>query len=82
VALKWSNKAWWRPRFALAVRTPDNRPDLLRGCAVRGTEPIEAAVDVADQANPDRRDADAPEAIKTGRVALCRTPAMQRSVVI
>src|SRR4051812_50206965 len=46
------------------VETPPLRPwlfriahnralDLLRGRALRRTEPIEAAVDVADQANPD-----------------------------
>ncbi|MGZ5874960.1 MAG: sigma-70 family RNA polymerase sigma factor [Bradyrhizobium sp.] len=57
--------------------------DLLRGRAVRITEPIEAASDVADQANPDpvemlmRR-----EAVKTAVSRFAELPTIQRSVVI
>ena len=57
--------------------------DLLRGRAVRRTEPIEAAVDVADQANPDPVETlMRQEAIKTAVSRFAELPAMQRSVVI
>jgi RNA polymerase sigma-70 factor (ECF subfamily) len=57
--------------------------DLLRSRAVRTTEPIEAASDVADRANPDpvemlmRR-----EAVKTAVSRFAELPTIQRSVVI
>ena len=57
--------------------------DLLRGRAVRMTEPIDAAADVVDQANPDpvemlmRR-----EAVKTAVSRFAELPILQRSVVI
>jgi RNA polymerase sigma-70 factor (ECF subfamily) len=57
--------------------------DLLRGRAVRATEPIDAAADVADEANPDpvemlmRR-----EAVKTAVTRFAELPTTQRSVVI
>jgi RNA polymerase sigma factor (sigma-70 family) len=57
--------------------------DLLRGRAVRMTEPIDAAADVVDQANPDpvemlmRR-----EAVKTAVSRFAELPTLQRSVVI
>jgi RNA polymerase sigma-70 factor (ECF subfamily) len=57
--------------------------DLLRGRAVRTTEPIDAASDVADEAIPDpvemlmRR-----EAVKTAVSRFAELPIVQRSVVI
>ena len=57
--------------------------DLLRGRAVRRTEPIETAVDVADQASPDPVETlMRQEAIKTAVSRFAELPAMQRSVVI
>ena len=57
--------------------------DLLRGRAVRRTEPIEAAVDVADQAHPDPVETlMRQEAVKTAVSRFAELPAMQRSVVI
>src|SRR5207248_7244490 len=76
------------------VETPPLRPwlfriahnralDLLRGRAVRRTEPIEAAVDVADQAHPDPVETlMRQEAVKTAVSRFAELPAMQRSVVI
>ena len=50
---------------------------------MRRTEPIEAAVDVADQANPDPVETlMRQEAIKTAVSRFAELPAMQRSVVI
>jgi RNA polymerase sigma factor (sigma-70 family) len=57
--------------------------DLLRGRAVRMTEPIDAASEVADPASPDpvemlmRR-----EAVKTAVSRFAELPTLQRSVVI
>ena len=57
--------------------------DLLRSRAVRMTEPIDAALDIADSANPDpvemlmRR-----EAVKTAVSRFAELPTLQRSVVI
>ncbi len=57
--------------------------DLLRGRAVRRTEPIEAAIDVADQANSDPVETlMRQEAVKTAVSRFAELPAMQRSVVI
>ncbi len=57
--------------------------DLLRGRAVRRTEPIEAAVDVADEASPDPVETlMRQEAVKTAVSRFAELPAMQRSVVI
>jgi RNA polymerase sigma factor (sigma-70 family) len=57
--------------------------DLLRGRSVRKTEPIDAALDIADPANPDpvetlmRR-----EAVKTAISRFAELATLQRSVVI
>jgi RNA polymerase sigma factor (sigma-70 family) len=57
--------------------------DLLRGRAVRMTEPIEAASDVADQANPDPVEMlMRQEAVKTAVSRFVELPTVQRSVVI
>ena len=57
--------------------------DLLRGRAMRRTEPMETAVDVADQASPDPVETlMRQEAIKTAVSRFAELPAMQRSVVI
>ena len=57
--------------------------DLLRGRAVRMTEPIEAASDVADQASPDPVEMlMRQEAVKTAVSRFAELPTMQRSVVI
>ena len=57
--------------------------DLLRGRAVRMTEPIEAASDVADQANPDPVEMlMRQEAVKTAVSRFVELPTIQRSVVI
>ena len=57
--------------------------DLLRGRAVRMTEPIEAASDVADQANPDPVEMlMRQEAVKTAVSRFAELPTIQRSVVI
>jgi RNA polymerase sigma factor (sigma-70 family) len=57
--------------------------DLLRGRAVRMTEPIEAASDVADQANPDPVEMlMRQEAVKTAVSRFTELPILQRSVVI
>ena len=57
--------------------------DLLRGRAVRRTEPIDAAFDVADEANPDPVEMlMRQEAIKTAVSRFAELPTMQRSVVI
>ena len=57
--------------------------DLLRGQAVRMTEPIEAASDVADQANPDPVEMlMRQEAVKTAVSRFVELPTIQRSVVI
>jgi RNA polymerase sigma factor (sigma-70 family) len=57
--------------------------DLLRGRAVRMTEPIEAASDVADQANADPVEMlMRQEAVKTAVSRFVELPTIQRSVVI
>lgn len=57
--------------------------DLLRGRAVRKTEPIEVAFDVADEASPDPVETlMRQEAVKTAVSRFAELPTMQRSVVI
>jgi len=57
--------------------------DLLRGRAVRMTEPIDAAADVVDQANPDPVEMlMRQEAVKTAVSRFAELPTLQRSVVI
>jgi RNA polymerase sigma factor (sigma-70 family) len=57
--------------------------DLLRGRTVRATEPIDAAFDVADEANPDPVELlMRQEAVKTAVSRFAELPTMQRSVVI
>jgi RNA polymerase sigma factor (sigma-70 family) len=57
--------------------------DLLRGRAVRMTEPIDAASDVADEANPDPVEKlMRQEAVKTAVSRFAELPILQRSVVI
>ena len=57
--------------------------DLLRGRAVRKTEPIDAASDVADEANPDPVEMlMRQEAVKTAVSRFAELPTVQRSVVI
>jgi RNA polymerase sigma-70 factor (ECF subfamily) len=57
--------------------------DLLRGRAVRRAEPIEAASDVTDQANPDPVEMlMRQEAVKTAVSRFAELPTLQRSVVI
>jgi RNA polymerase sigma factor (sigma-70 family) len=57
--------------------------DLLRGRAVRMTEPIDAALDVADPATPDPVEMlMRQEAVKTAVSRFAELPTVQRSVVI
>ena len=57
--------------------------DLLRGRAVRRTEPIEAAYDIADATSPDPVETlMRQEAVKTAVSRFAELPTMQRSVVI
>jgi RNA polymerase sigma factor (sigma-70 family) len=57
--------------------------DLLRGRAVRKAEPIDAALDIADQANPDPVEMlMRQEAVKTAVSRFAELPTPQRSVVI
>src|ERR1700726_4384539 len=57
--------------------------DLLRGRAVRRTEPIDAASDVADEANPNPVEMlMRQEAVKTAVSRFAELPTVQRSVVI
>jgi RNA polymerase sigma-70 factor, ECF subfamily len=57
--------------------------DLLRGRAVRRTEPIEAALEIADAANPDPVEMlMRQEAVKTAVSRFEELPTVQRSVVI
>jgi RNA polymerase sigma factor (sigma-70 family) len=57
--------------------------DLLRGRAVRLTEPIDAALDVADPASPDPVEMlMRQEAVKTAVSRFAELPTLQRSVVI
>ncbi|MGB7123109.1 MAG: sigma-70 family RNA polymerase sigma factor [Bradyrhizobium sp.] len=77
-----------------AEETPQLRPwlfriahnralDLLRGRAVRKEEPIEAASDIADEANPDPMEVlMRQEAVETAVSRFAELPLLQRSVVI
>jgi RNA polymerase sigma-70 factor, ECF subfamily len=57
--------------------------DLLRGRAVRMAEPIDAALEVADAANPDPVEVlMRQEAVKTAISRFAELPILQRSVVI
>jgi RNA polymerase sigma-70 factor (ECF subfamily) len=57
--------------------------DLLRSRSVRKTEPIEAACDIADEANPDPMEVlMRQEAVETAVSRFAELPQMQRSVVI
>jgi RNA polymerase sigma factor (sigma-70 family) len=57
--------------------------DLLRGRAMRRTEPIEAALEIADAANPDPVEMlMRQEAVKTAVSRFAELPTVQRSVVI
>jgi RNA polymerase sigma factor (sigma-70 family) len=72
------------PMRAWLFRIAHNRAlDLLRGRAVRRTEPIEAASDVVDQASPDPVEMlMRQEAVKTAVSRFAELPTVQRSVVI
>ena len=72
------------PMRAWLFRIAHNRAlDLLRGRAVRTTEPIEAASDVADPASPDPVEVlMRQEAVKTAVSRFAELPTLQRSVVI
>ena len=72
------------PMRAWLFRIAHNRAlDLLRGRAVRRTEPIEAAADVVDQASPDPVEMlMRQEAVKTAVSRFAELPTVQRSVVI
>jgi RNA polymerase sigma factor (sigma-70 family) len=69
---------------AWLFRIAHNRAlDLLRSRVLRGSEPIEAAADVADPATPDPLEAIMQrEAIKTAVSRFTELPPVQRSVVI
>jgi RNA polymerase sigma-70 factor (ECF subfamily) len=72
------------PMRAWLFRIAHNRAlDLLRGRAVRRTEPIEAASDVVDQASPDPVELlMRQEAVRTAVSRFAELPTVQRSVVI
>jgi RNA polymerase sigma factor (sigma-70 family) len=72
------------PLRAWLFRIAHNRAlDLLRSRAVRSAEPIEAASEVADQANPDPVEKlMRQEAVKTAVSRFAELPTLQRSVVI
>jgi RNA polymerase sigma factor (sigma-70 family) len=72
------------PLRSWLFRIAHNRAlDLLRGRAVRMVEPIDAASDVADQANPDPVEMlMRQEAVKTAVSRFVELPILQRSVVI
>jgi RNA polymerase sigma-70 factor (ECF subfamily) len=72
------------PLRAWLFRIAHNRAlDLLRSRAVRMTEPIDAASDVVDQANPDPVEMlMRQEAVKTAVSRFAELPILQRSVVI
>ena len=72
------------PMRAWLFRIAHNRAlDLLRGRALRRTEPIEAAADVVDQASPDPVEMlMRQEAVKTAVSRFAELPTVQRSVVI
>ena len=72
------------PMRAWLFRIGHNRAlDLLRGRAVRMTEPIDAAADVVDQASPDPVEMlMRQEAVRTAVSRFAELPTLQRSVVI
>jgi RNA polymerase sigma factor (sigma-70 family) len=72
------------PLRAWLFRIAHNRAlDLLRGRAVRMTEPIDAAAEVVDQASPDPVEMlMRQEAVKTAVSRFAELPTLQRSVVI
>jgi RNA polymerase sigma factor (sigma-70 family) len=75
-------------------KTPQLRPwlfriahnralDVLRSRAVRKTEPIELAIEIADESNPDPMEAlMRQEAVETAVARFAELPLLQRSVVI
>jgi RNA polymerase sigma factor (sigma-70 family) len=77
-----------------AEETPQLRPwlfriahnralDLLRSRSLRKAEPIEAAIDIADEVNPDPMEAlMRQEAVETAVSRFAELPLLQRSVVI
>ena len=72
------------PMRAWLFRIAHNRAlDLLRGRAVRMTEPIAAAAEVVDQASPDPVEMlMRQEAVRTAVSRFAELPTLQRSVVI
>ena len=72
------------PMRAWLFRVAHNRAlDLLRGRALRMTEPIDAAADIVDQASPDPVEMlMRQEAVKTAVSRFAELPTLQRSVVI
>ena len=72
------------PMRAWLFRIAHNRAlDLLRGRAVRKTEPIEAAAEVVDHASPDPVEVlMRQEAVRTAVSRFAELPTLQRSVVI
>jgi RNA polymerase sigma factor (sigma-70 family) len=72
------------PMRAWLFRIAHNRAlDLLRGRAVRMTEPIDAAAEVVDQASPDPVEMlMRQEAVRTAVSRFAELPTLQRSVVI
>lgn len=69
---------------AWLFRIAHNRAlDVLRGKTVRATEPIQAAYDVVDQANPDPvEELMRQEAVRTAVSRFSELPILQRSVII
>ena len=82
--LELTNPAELPPLRPWLFRIAHNRAlDLLRGRAVRRAEPIEAASDVADHANPDPVEVlMRQEAVKTAVSRFAELPTLQRSVII
>jgi RNA polymerase sigma-70 factor (ECF subfamily) len=81
---KWENMEEKPPLRPWLFRIAHNRAlDLLRGRAVRATEPIDAASDVADPSSPDPAEMlMRQEAVKTAVSRFAELPTLQRSVVI